>query len=180
MSIVYDMMHYVFPKNLTNDDVFFVCIGTDRSTGDSLGAFVGTFLKRKGYKNIVGTIDDPVHAKNLHLVNSLLPKDKTIVAIDACLGRLSSVGEIIVGKGKIKPGAGVGKELTEIGDYHILGIVNVKSDMDYFVLKSTRLSLVLKMAQNISGAITKRFPLDVKKGWFGKLYKNKKIKEVLI
>jgi len=153
-------MKHKFPKNLTNNDVFFVCIGTDRSTGDSLGPFVGTFLKERGYKNVVGTIDDPVHAMNLKMVSSLLPKDKVIIAIDACLSCTTNIGQIQFGKGGLKPGAALNKNLPEVGDYYIKGVVNMSGFMEYEVIRCTRLSLVIKMAKDITNAICKKFPLD--------------------
>jgi len=136
---------------------FVVCIGTDRSTGDSLGPLVGSRLKFHEYPNftIIGTLDEPVHALNLvetiDINNNFI--DFGIIAIDACLGQLSSVGCIQVLNGPLKPGAGVKKELPEIGDFHITGIVNVGGFMEYFVLQNTRLSIVMRMSEIISSAI---------------------------
>lgn len=141
------------------DDVVFFCVGTDRSTGDSFAPFVGTLLKEKGYENVIGTIDDPVHAENLDERIREIPKGKTILAIDACLGRLQSVGSLGFNSGALRPGAGVNKELTPIGDYHIQGIVNVSGFMEFFVLQNTRLSLVLKLAKQCVAAIEESFPL---------------------
>ena len=44
-----------------------VCIGTDRSTGDSFGPLVGFMLSRcRIYDfDVYGTIEEPVHAMNL-------------------------------------------------------------------------------------------------------------------
>ena len=44
-----------------------MCIGTDRSTGDSLGPLIGYKLREKGMKNarVLGTLEEPVHAMNL-------------------------------------------------------------------------------------------------------------------
>src|SRR5690606_31826424 len=49
-----------------------VCVGTDRSTGDSLGPFIGSVLLRQKDKGFIppsvsvyGTIHEPVHALNL-------------------------------------------------------------------------------------------------------------------
>jgi hypothetical protein len=63
---VVNAMRSLFPIDLTVNDVHFICIGTDRSSGDSLGPFVGTYLNEMGYKNVYGTLDEPVHAMNLH------------------------------------------------------------------------------------------------------------------
>mgnify|MGYP000231911284 FL=1 len=47
--------------------VVFLCIGTDRSTGDSLGPLIGYQLKEKRLERvaILGTLERPVHAMNL-------------------------------------------------------------------------------------------------------------------
>ncbi len=73
-----------------------------------------------------------------------------IIAVDACLGQLTSVGCIQIGQGPVKPGAGVNKELPPVGNMHITGIVNVGGFMEYFVLQNTRLSLVMNMSDIIA------------------------------
>jgi putative sporulation protein YyaC len=135
-----------------------VCIGTDRSTGDSLGPLVGTSLsKHKSiWFDLYGTLNEPVHAMNLD--ETLIDIGKYIekpfiIGIDACLGQAASVGCIQVGAGPIRPGAGLNKELPPVGDIHVTGIVNVGGFMEYFVLQNTRLSLVVNMAEIISESL---------------------------
>jgi putative sporulation protein YyaC len=141
-----------------NRPIVFVCIGTDRSTGDSLGPLVGTLLEEKGINSfhIYGTLDDPIHAVNLEeKLQEISTKhlDPYLIGIDACLGRMKNVGVIQVGDGPVKPGAGVNKELPAVGDIHITGIVNVSGFMEFFVLQNTRLNLVMKMAKTIANGI---------------------------
>jgi putative sporulation protein YyaC len=95
---------------------------------------------------------------NLEETIETLPKDKIIIAIDACLGQVSTIGEIDIFKGQIHAGAGVNKELPPVGDYGIYGVVNVGGFMEYLVLQNTRLNLVMNMANEIVGGIKKRFP----------------------
>jgi putative sporulation protein YyaC len=153
-----EVMKSKLPSGKTNEDVFFVCIGTDRSTGDSLGPMIGTYLKQAGYDNCVGTLHNPVHATNLEETIAALPKNKIIIAIDACLGRVSSIGNLTFENSPIKPGAGVNKVLPAVGDYSITGIVNVGGFMEYFVLQNTRLSLIMDLAEKVSQAIFEVFP----------------------
>ncbi|CAN7357746.1 spore protease YyaC [Paenibacillus sp. LjRoot56] len=136
--------------------IHFACIGTDRSTGDSLGPLVGTRLQALGYP-VTGTLDEPLHAMNMEKRLAEIPEGVYIVAVDAALGQVSSVGTIKHMKGPIKPGAGVNKDLKPVGDYHYMGIVNVGGFMEYFVLQNTRLSLVMKMADEIVGMIQQKF-----------------------
>lgn len=148
----------VFSKIPTHQDLVIVCVGTDRSTGDSLGPLVGTNLSKikTSKMHIFGTLSHPVHALNLADTLSLIAErfvNPFIVAIDACLGQLTSVGHIHVGLGPVKPGAGVNKDLPPVGNIHITGIVNVGGFMEYFVLQNTRLSLVVDLAEVIANAI---------------------------
>ncbi len=139
-----------------------VCVGTDRSTGDALGPLVGSELaqRQSPHFDLYGTLDEPVHAMNLEETLKRIVRStprRFIIAVDACLGQLSSVGCIQLGSGPVRPGAGVNKELPPVGDIHLTGIVNVGGFMEYFVLQNTRLNLVMKMsrviAQSLLGAI---------------------------
>lgn len=141
-----------------NHELVIVCIGTDRATGDSLGPLVGYKLKNLTYDKVTlyGTLDLPVHAKNLEETLSVITEkhtDALVIAIDACLGAAQNVGCLSLGEGAIKPGAGVKKELPPVGHLHITGIVNFSSLMNMVVLQNTRLSLVMKMADTIASGM---------------------------
>lgn len=135
-----------------------MCIGTDRSTGDSLGPMIGSNLKLKKSSNysVFGTLEEPIHATNLtesiNYIKTLYP-GSGIIAIDSSLGRIKSVGQIQIINGPLKPGAGVKKTLPEIGLFNITGIVNIGGFMEYFVLQNTRLSLIVKMSDIIARGI---------------------------
>jgi putative sporulation protein YyaC len=129
-----------------NREVYFLCIGTDRSTGDSFGPLVGTYLTNAGIPNVLGTIDDPVHAMNLEERAASIPAGAFIIAVDATLGNASMVGQVYYKNKPVTPGAGVGKQLGSYGDASITGCVNVGGFMEYFVLQNTRLSLVMRLA----------------------------------
>jgi putative sporulation protein YyaC len=148
----------IFARLPSYQPIVIICVGTDRSTGDSLGPLVGTYLHRKGTSgyHLFGCLNEPVHAMNLSdTVNTIYQQFNSpfVLAIDACLGQASSVGSIQIGHGPLKPGAGVNKELPPVGDIHLTGIVNVGGFMEYFVLQNTRLSLVMKMSEVIADSI---------------------------
>ncbi|MCL6451520.1 MAG: spore protease YyaC [Acetobacteraceae bacterium] len=151
-----------------------MCIGTDRSTGDALGPLVGSLLIEQGLCEggapggaaawapplqrvaVYGTLDRPVHAANLEEVLSRATRGgehSLVLAVDACLGRLDNVGSIAVGRGPLRPGAGVNKNLTQVGDLYITGTVNVGGFMEYLVLQNTRLNLVVSMARVIAAGV---------------------------
>ncbi len=151
------------PLGVRSQPLTVVCIGTDRSTGDALGPLVGSRLTEwrsvRDRIRVVGTLDEPVHAGNLRGAIQALglarPGAGHVLAVDACLGRVGSIGYITVGEGPLKPGAGVNKELPQVGDAYITGVVNVGGFMEYLVLQNTRLSLVIKMADAIArGVVT--------------------------
>ena len=142
------------------EKLLILCIGSDRSTGDSLGPLVGYKLKPLLSKyekiDVLGTLEEPVHAKNLNQVIDKINKDYSnplILAIDASLGQFHKIGFVNLKKGPIKPGLGVNKNLPHIGDISITGVVNVGGMMEYVVLQNTRLSIVMKMADVISKSI---------------------------
>ena len=154
----------LLPALRAHKPVVFLCIGTDRSTGDALGPLVGNKLMewRERPFEVIGTLEDPVHASNLkqaiHSIDTRFPV-RHVVAVDACLGRLENVGSITLGSGSLRPGAGVNKNLPPVGDCFITGTVNVGGFMEYFVLQNTRLSFVMRMSEAISQAIRQAFDL---------------------
>ncbi|SPT94464.1 putative sporulation protein YyaC [Bacillus subtilis] len=124
-----------------------------------LGPLVGMKLKQMQLTrfHVYGTLSDPVHAVNMKdKINDIhkLHKNPFVIAVDACLGRVKSVGSFQIGDGPLKPGAGVQKDLPEVGDLHINGIVNVSGFMEYFVLQNTRLNLVMNMANVLAEGLS--------------------------
>lgn len=105
--------------------VFFL-VGAPSSTGDSLGPFIGWFLKRKGFTGeYVGDLQSPVHATNMRERLSeaweralRLDRQPFLIAVDAAVGR---PGRITVNRGPLQPGAGMGKALPQVGQVHIMG-----------------------------------------------------------
>jgi putative sporulation protein YyaC len=147
--------------------VIFLCIGSDRSTGDSLGPLTGTKLKEKCIPGffVMGTLEEPVHAENLettlkNIYNNY--KNPFIIALDACLGRLDSVGFITLAEGPLKPGTAVKKELPEVGQIHLTGIVNINGFMQYMVLQNTRLNIIWQMSDTISNIIYRTYLGNIK------------------
>ncbi|HBQ87745.1 MAG TPA: spore protease YyaC [Syntrophomonas sp.] len=135
----------------------YLCIGTDRATGDCLGPLVGTRLKLLlPSAHVLGTLDEPAHAANLEEVLHSLTitySNPFVVAIDASLGNADRIGFINVNKGCLKPGTALKKVLPEVGQFHISGVVNVGGYLEYMVLQNTRLGTVYRMADIISRSL---------------------------
>ena len=160
-----------------NRQIIILCIGTDRSTGDSLGPLVGHKLKcliRKNVK-VLGDLEYPVHAKNLcDVINKIYSEycNPYIIAIDACLGAVQNVGKIFIEDKSLTPGAAMNKDLPAIGNLSITGIVNISGALEFMVLQNTRLHTVMQLADTIANGIyhsiikalggKKELPLDEK------------------
>ncbi len=142
--------------------VVFLCIGTDRSTGDSLGPLIGYKLEEHCpfRLEIVGTLERPVHAMNLDQYMAMIHiryPNHVIVAVDASVGRQDHVGCVTLGKGSLRPGLGVCKDLQAVGDIFITGIVGGYGNYDPLMLQSVRLSVVMRMADYICRSIASAF-----------------------
>ncbi|WP_288222413.1 spore protease YyaC [uncultured Clostridium sp.] len=150
--------------NIINDNkqIIFICIGTDRCTGDSLGPIVGYKLK-SSIKNaskksiyIYGSLENPVHAKNLvDIIDKVRVNfnNPYIVAIDSCLGKTSNIGKVFIDSKPISPGLALNKDLPPIGDLSITGIVNISGNYEFLILQNTRLYTVMSLADCISKGI---------------------------
>lgn len=141
-----------------SEDIIFLCIGTDRSTGDALGPLTGSHLSELTTFPfpVIGTLEKPLHALNLEeTVKTIHTQNPNafVVAIDACLGKGTSVGQLLFQREPLYPGQAVGKKLPPVGDVAIKGIVNVSGFMEHAVLQSTRLHLPFKMSQIIARAL---------------------------
>ena len=67
--------------------------------------------------------------------------------------RSAHIGYVTLSEGPLRPGLGVKKELPDVGDIHITGIVNFSGMMESLLLQTTRLSMVMQLADVISKAI---------------------------
>jgi len=160
------MNEYNMIKNYTSEiidnfrisdkkELIVVCIGTDKCIGDCLAPMIGTFIEERNNNiKIYGTLSEPVHALNIHKrldeINYNHP-NAFIIGIDACLGDEEDIGEIRLRDYSISPGKGVGKELPQVGDMSIIGIVDSSDNSEFFFMnKSIRLSFIYDMAKTIS------------------------------
>lgn len=144
--------------NVDSRKIIILCVGSDRSTGDSLGPLIGYKLEKYRLRNVEiwGTLNNPVHAANLsEKVKEIFEKNDNpfILAIDASLGSQDHIGFITLANGPLKPGLGVNKQLPNVGDIHITGIVNFSGMMESLLLQTTRLSMVMQLADTISKAL---------------------------
>jgi len=139
--------------------IIFLCIGTDRVTGDTLGPLIGYKLRNFHKENIFiyGTLEKPVHSCNLVEVLNKIHQNFSspyIVAIDACLGNVNNIGKVFIDDKPLNPGLAVNKDLPPVGDMSITGVVNICGYLEFMVLQNTRLYTVMALADCISSGIS--------------------------
>ncbi len=145
-------------------DYIFLCVGSDKITGDAYGPIVGNNLE-KSFKNfynnirIIGTLEKPVSGTNLEKeieqIN-LKYENPCIIAVDAALSSKENIGKIVVTDTKMQFGKGTNKKMIEIGDISIKGIVakDYKTPKYNFnELQTTSLNLVMNLANITSEGI---------------------------
>ncbi|MCZ8523535.1 MULTISPECIES: spore protease YyaC [Paenibacillus] len=162
-----EFLRMIRSDGVAADELLFLCIGTDRSTGDALGPLVGTMLEESGFRAVIGTLAHPFDASNMRERLAEIPPGRKVIAIDACLGQSASLGWYQVSNRPIEPGKSVGKQLPHVGDYSIAAIVNVDAGQKYAILQSTSLHRVMNMAKEITAGIIGVFqpgPPPVRRG----------------
>lgn len=143
-------------ESYTGRPIIWLCIGSDRYTGDALGPLIGSHLAEYTDSIVYGTLDNPVHAGNLvETINEIKRQyhDPLIIAIDACLGKISEIGNIEIWEGGLKAGIAVGNCLPSVGHISVIGVVNAGGQIGYLDLQSTPLSIVVKLSKTIGTAL---------------------------
>lgn len=145
-------------------DYIFLCVGSDKITGDAYGPIVGENLK-KAFKNfynnikIVGTLENPVSGINLEKEVKkiyITYENPCIIAIDAALSTEQNIGKIVVTNQKMQFGNGINKKILEAGEISIKGIVAKDYKMpryNFNELQKTSLNIVIKLADITSNGI---------------------------
>lgn len=134
----------------------FLCIGSDRYTGDALGPLVGSYLREMGIANVYGTLDNPVHAGNLAETAAAIKRQYPqgiVLAVDACLGKPQEIGNVEVWEGGVQAGIAVGNRLPLVGQISIIAVVNAGGQIGYLDLQSTPLAIVVKLSRLVGGAV---------------------------
>lgn len=151
----------------SQENLVFVFIGTDANMGDSLGPLCGVLLKET-YPNVFfyGNLSCPITAKDIPFISHYIKYAHPlsyIVVIDAALGNKEDLNTIKISQKSIKPGLGVNKNLPEIGDASIIGVIGEKNSQVINTNGLIRLSSVYKMATIISSAISEFLTLYAQK-----------------
>lgn len=151
-----------FAKILKNKSAAFVCLGTDANIGDALGPMIGTkLLEKEPSLHVYGTLKYPIDGANYYeRIKSIkqMHNDSLIIAVDSALAPVSdTVGHLLLRKGPLDPGGGVGKNYTMIGDYTFQGIVGETTNPYQYPLGNVRLHIMMEMAEAMTNCILKGY-----------------------
>ena len=123
-----DALQQLVKKNIEQkEEIVLLCIGSDRATGDCLGPIIGHKLRHyqtrphKKSFHIYGTLEKPIHAKNLEAtlqIIQLYHPDALVIAIDASLGIVDHIGYVTLGEGSLSPGVGVVGAVVAVDHRH--------------------------------------------------------------
>lgn len=145
--------------NNNEKNIIFLCIGTTKVTGDSVGPIVGTKLKQKlKYQkniNIIGDIENNISYEIIkNIINDL--NNELVIVIDSCLADKNNVGKIFIQNSGLKYAEALKKSNKYIGNASIKAIVgqNTNSSVrNYLNLKKVSEEQVQEMSQIISNGI---------------------------
>lgn len=151
------LKQYIAHTNQEQDNLIFLCIGTDKITGDCLGPLVGSKLQKMNFpRPLYGTLEHPLHAGNLSgeltQIKRLYSRPFLLV-IDAAVGSKQHVGLISLACSPLSPGKGINRPLDPVGNISITGIINEASPESDLLLPYTSLCLVNRLADYICHGI---------------------------
>ncbi|WP_240616344.1 spore protease YyaC [Planococcus maitriensis] len=140
-------------------EIVYLCIGSDRYIGDSLGPLTGSLIVENAkIERVYGTLEEPIHAFNLKPALKDIQKTyhhPLIICVDASLGAKEQVGDVLFVDAPLMPGKALERMLPETGDYHFQGIVNYLDPLPTSqFLNDTRLHTVMKLSRLIARVIT--------------------------
>jgi putative sporulation protein YyaC len=149
----------------TRESLLFLCIGTDRSSGDAFGPLTGTLLSEAGFTRVIGTLERPCDADTWNSRMAELEACRrngncVVVALDACLGTAFITGMFVISDGPLEAGRSMKRGFVPVGDYSIAAVVNENRANPYSVLQNTPLSRVLSMSRQVVAAALQVFGPD--------------------
>lgn len=139
-------------KKQQSKNITFLCIGTSKVIGDSIGPLVGTALKLNGL-SVLGDLENNIHYQNLE---NYRDKKGQIIVIDSALSSKENIGKIIIQKNALKYGEGLKKKSNEIGDISIKAVVEKNTNnkyLNFYKLKNVSNDVVKNIADIISNGI---------------------------
>ena len=144
------------------DEIVFLCVGTDRITGDCFGPLVGTKLKKIFQKdnysniNVYGSLDKNVNYNNIKSEIKEISKNALIIVIDAALSNKENIWKIFVSNNETILGNGLNKDKIQIGDISIKAVVGKDNKIarnNFKILQNISLNSIIGLANVVSEGI---------------------------
>lgn len=143
-------------------NIIFLCIGSNKVKGDSIGPIIGSKIKKieNEYIKIYGTLE-----KNLDFLNAKYVIEEVysiydnpyIITIDAALCRENKIGKIYLNNGYIKIGKALDKSISFYSNINIKCIVGMYNEIQTIkninVLKNANMDNIIKMSDIVSKGI---------------------------
>ena len=151
---------YAMTNGRCFSEVICLCIGSERATGDSFGPLVGYKLNclfnDSECIKIIGTLNNTVNLNNIkQIINNInnTYENPFIIAIDSAMSNQKRIGEIVVSSDGVKIAAGMRRDMEDIGDMSIKGVVSQKTNnprCNLNLLQNTSLGIVMSMAETVA------------------------------
>lgn len=108
----------------------FVCIGTNKIVPDSFGPRVGNKLNQAFYLcpeiSVYGTMQNPVHLKNVTQLLKKLKDKNQIILIDSAIGKREEIGNTYVNRGGIEIGKAFNQSIYFPANINIKTVIGAK------------------------------------------------------
>lgn len=157
---VWELSNLLYEKK---EKLIFLCIGTSKIIGDSVGPLVGSILQKKiNTKNKILVVGDCVNNfgyKNIDKKIDFIKRiseNNFVIVIDSALDKLETIGKIFVQRRGLEYGACLKKRNEIIGNICIKAVVgkDFKNRIkNYEALKKAPNEMVYEMVDVISNGI---------------------------
>lgn len=147
----------------TYSNIIFLCIGTQRLTGDAFGPLTGnrltTLLNDARRINVIGTLENSVSLCNINNIVQRIKNTYTnpfIIAIDSALSTPANIGSICVCEGGLTVGTSLNRSGVTVGEMNIRAVVGRNcgnANQNLCVLQNVPLSRVVNLAEIVSSGI---------------------------
>lgn len=155
-------------KNIKDySQLVFLCVGTEKITGDLVGPMVGSMLNNLINSNklsnikIYGTLKENINFENALNIISLIEKnhkESCMIVIDSALSKKEYIGNIFVTDKKIVLGSSLNKNEIEVGDIGIKVVVGQNyntSKLNYWCLNNISDEFIFNISKTVSNGIYK-------------------------
>ena len=159
---VWELNNIINIKN-KNNDIIFLCIGTNKVIGDSFGPSVGENLKKcmQTKKNIkvIGDYENIICYANIEKIIKKIKqsyKRSLIIVLDSALSNESDIGKIFIQNRGLKYAEGLGKKNNIIGNISIKAVVGKNCNnciKNFKQLKNASIDKIKYMSSLVSSGI---------------------------